>query len=130
MSSQDSPEKEVEPNLTHIAGKYQDGVQYCVRCRGILHDNRNAQVPEGQGVFEGWEEGREVAITRSRPGDPPPDQKNLFQCALSRVCPMPDPIETAKKEIGAAFDECLEEINEAFDKFLDQLKGEKNEPKV
>lgn len=37
---------------------------------------------------------------------------------------MSDPIEKAKKGILADLDECIAEINEAFDRFLEKLKGE------
>jgi len=42
------------------------------------------------------------------------------------MSPVPDPIEVAKEGIKADIDQCIVEINEAFDKFLDKLKGRDN----
>jgi hypothetical protein len=53
--------------MIHIAGRYLDGVQRCVRCGLILADYRNAAWPVGQEPPSGWTEGSHVVIEGHNP---------------------------------------------------------------
>lgn len=45
------------PIIRHIAGPYEDQVQYCVVCGKIITDYRGARWPDGQRPPQGFREG-------------------------------------------------------------------------
>jgi len=53
--------------MIHIAGKYENGLQYCTRCNIILTDYRNAMIPVGQESLAGWEEGSYIEVFKGNP---------------------------------------------------------------
>ena len=51
-----------ERGTIHVAGEYISGLQRCTRCDAVICDDRDAQVPEGQGFPSGFATGIFVSI--------------------------------------------------------------------
>jgi hypothetical protein len=51
----------------HVAGRLENGLQLCERCRRILTDYRNAMIPIGSPSLVGWAPGAHVEVDGENP---------------------------------------------------------------